>query len=242
MSPQAGKLLHSLMMLLALVVSYWLYRHSRQKLEISSDHTRFLSLAALLGAFIGAKLPFLLERDWTGLSPWTHWLSDGKTVLGGIFGGYVAVELTKAWLGVRQGTGDAFAVPIAAGLSIGRIGCFLGGCCYGIPTTLPWGVAFKTAPDAGECMRHPVQLYETLFHSIALIALVMLEHRRWVAGQRLKLYLIGYLIYRFITEWIRPEPKVLYGFTAYQIACVFLAILLIGQLRNKGNSDSHSRT
>jgi prolipoprotein diacylglyceryltransferase len=128
-SPQAGKLLHSLLMLLALVVSYWLYRHSRQKLEISSDHKRFLSLAALLGAFIGAKLPFLLERDWTGLSPWTHWLSDGKTVLGGIFGGYIAVELTKAWLGVRQGTGDAFAVPIAAGLSIGRIGCFLGGCC-----------------------------------------------------------------------------------------------------------------
>jgi phosphatidylglycerol:prolipoprotein diacylglycerol transferase len=158
------------------------------------------------------------------------------------FGGYVAVELTKAWLGVRQGTGDAFAVPIAAGLSIGRIGCFLGGCCYGIPTTLPWGVAFKTAPDAGECMRHPVQLYETLFHSAALIALVMLEHRRWVAGQRLKLYLIGYLIYRFITEWIRPEPKVLYGFTAYQIACVFLAILLIGQLRSTGNSDSHSRS
>jgi phosphatidylglycerol:prolipoprotein diacylglycerol transferase len=199
-------------------------------------------LAALLGAFIGAKLPFLLERDWTGLSPWTHWLSDGKTVLGGIFGGYVAVELTKAWLGVRQGTGDAFAVPIAAGLSIGRIGCFLGGCCYGIPTTLPWGVAFKTAPDAGECMRHPVQLYETLFHSAALIALVMLEHRQWVAGQHLKLYLIGYLIYRFITEWIRPEPKFLFGLTVYQIACVFLAILLIGQLRSTSNSDSHSRS
>jgi phosphatidylglycerol:prolipoprotein diacylglycerol transferase len=139
--------------------------------------------------------------------------------------------LTKAWLGVRQGTGDAFAVPIAAGLSIGRIGCFLGGCCYGIPTTLPWGVAFNTAPDAGECMRHPVQLYETLFHSIALMALVMLEHSRWFAGQRLKLYLIGYLVFRFITEWIRPEPKLLFGLTAYQIACVFLAILLIGQLR-----------
>lgn len=221
-----GRFLHSLMMVAALIASYWLYRQSRVKLLVTGDQKRYLSLAALLGAFIGAKLPFLLERDWSGLSPWVHWLSDGKTVLGGIFGGYLAVEMTKAWLGVRQRTGDAFAMPVAAGLSFGRIGCFFGGCCYGTPTQVPWGVAFPTAPDGGELLRHPVQIYETLFHSIALVGLVLFERQGWLKGQRLKLYLLGYLAFRFVTEWIRPESVLWLGLTAYQITCVTLAMLL----------------
>ena len=76
-SPATGRFLHTLLMLAALVASYWLYKQSQTKLALSDDHKRFLSLAALLGAFIGAKLPFLLEKDWIGLSPWIHWLSDG---------------------------------------------------------------------------------------------------------------------------------------------------------------------
>lgn len=176
-SLSTGRFLHTLLMLTALVASYLLYKRGRRKLSVSDDHKRFLSLAALIGAFIGAKLPFLIDQDWSGLSPWVHWLSDGKTVLGGIFGGYISVELTKAWLGVRQGTGDAFALPIAAGLSIGRIGCFFGGCCYGLPTQLPWGVAFRTAPDGGQLMRHPIQIYESLFHLLGLVVLWRIEQQ-----------------------------------------------------------------
>lgn len=226
LSPATGKLLHSLFMLMALALSYWLYRRNREKLSVSDDHKRFLSLAALLGAFVGAKLPFLLEQDWSGLSPWVHWLSDGKTVLGGIFGGYVSVELAKAWLGVRQGTGDAFAIPVAAGLSIGRIGCFFGGCCYGLPTSLPWGVPFATASDGGEVLRHPVQLYESIFHGMAIAGLLLLDRKGWLPGQRLKLYLLGYLVFRFLTEYIRPEPTLWMGMTAYQSACIVLATML----------------
>ncbi len=182
----------------------------------------------------------MLEQDWSGLSPWIHWLSDGKTVLGGIFGGYVSVELTKAWLGVRKGTGDAFAIPIAAGLSIGRLGCFFGGCCFGIPTQLPWGIAFPTAPDGGELLRHPIQLYETLFHALALGGLVILQQRRWFAGHRLKVYLIGYLVFRFFTELLRPEPVMVAGLTAYQIACVVLATGLLAQYLVQSRSRSAS--
>lgn len=240
LDPTTGRFLHSMLMLAALVASYWLYKQNRTKLEVSEDHKRFLSLAALLGAFIGAKLPFMLEQDWSGLSPWIHWLSDGKTVLGGIFGGYVSVELTKAWLGVRKGTGDAFAIPIAAGLSIGRLGCFFGGCCFGIPTQLPWGIAFPTAPDGGELLRHPIQLYETLFHALALGGLVILQQRQRFAGHRLKVYLIGYLVFRFFTELLRPEPVMVAGLTAYQIACVVLATGLLAQYLVQSRSRSAS--
>ena len=233
----SGRLMHSLLMLTALVASYWIYKRGQTKLSGSEDHKRFLSLAALLGAFIGAKLPFLIEQDWSGLSPWTHWLSDGKTVLGGIFGGYVAVELTKAWLGVRHSTGDAFALPIAVGLSIGRIGCFFGGCCYGIATELPWGVTFPTAPDGGQLIRHPIQIYETIFHSLAIDLLLLAESKGWFSGQRLKLYLLGYLGFRFLTETIRPEPILFANLTAYQIACLGLSILLVVQLLLQIKSD-----
>ena len=163
------------------------------------------------------------------MSPWIHWLSDGKTVLGGIFGGYISVEITKAWLGIHQRTGDVFAIPIAVGMSIGRLGCFVGGCCYGIPTQLPWGVAFASAPDRGEYLRHPTQIYESLFHAIAIVGLIELERREWFAGQRLKLYLLSYLLFRFLTEYIRPEPILFSGLTAYQVACLTLSILLVSQ-------------
>jgi len=224
-----GRLLHSLLMLVALLASYWVYRRNRERLDLTNDHKRFLSLAALLGAFVGAKLPFVIESDWSGLSPWIHWLSDGKTVLGGIFGGYIAVELTKAFLGIRQRTGDSYAVPVAIGLSIGRIGCFFGGCCYGTPTLLPWGVAFATAPDRGEYFRHPTQIYEALFHGLSIVILIFIEYRGWYNGQRLKLYLLAYLIFRFFTEFIRPEPILVLGLTAYQIACLLFALLLAVQ-------------
>jgi phosphatidylglycerol:prolipoprotein diacylglycerol transferase len=241
-SLEIGRFFHTLLMLAALIASCWIYRRTQQRLEVSNDQKRFLSLAAILGAFIGAKLPFLIESDWGGLRPWMHWLSDGKTVLGGIFGGYLAVEATKVWVGIRQRTGDAFALPIAAGLSIGRIGCFVGGCCYGTPTDLPWGATFQTAPDRGTIFRHPVQLYETLFHSLAILALVTLQRLGWFPGQRLKLYLLSYLIFRFVTEWIRPEEIVFADLTAYQIACLGLGSLLIVQFLAHWKSNSKGRS
>lgn len=242
------KLLHSLCMLAAMVVAFALYRHNRSALPLSKDHQRFIAVAACLGALIGSKLPFLIDRDWQGLSPWTSWLTDGKTVLGGLLVGYLAVEATKWYLGIRIRTGDAFAVPIAAALCIGRIGCFFGGCCYGLPTELPWGVCFHAADGEHLLPRHPTQLYESLFHGLCLVLLVAIStksiasnqeaHRLLgsLQGHHLKLYLLAYLAFRFMTEWIRPEPIFAWHMTAYQIACILFAVLLGLQWRFQRSS------
>ena len=149
--------------------------------------------------------------DWEGLVSGRAWFDNGKTILFGLVGGYFGVELAKAILEVKVKTGDSFAVPVAAAVAVGRLACFVGGCCFGKPTSLPWGVVFHDG-----IRRHPTQLYEAAFHASAAVFLAWTERRGLFRLQRIKLYLIAYLVYRFFTEFIRPEPIVALGLTAYQ--------------------------
>jgi phosphatidylglycerol:prolipoprotein diacylglycerol transferase len=132
-------------------------------------------------------------------------------------GGYGGVELAKWVLDVRVKTGDSFGVPVAAAVAVGRLACFHAGCCYGTVTTLPWGVRFDDGPP-----RHPTQLYEFAFHLSAAIGLAWLRRRGLFRGQLIKLYIIAYLVYRFFTEYLRPEPVIGLGWTGYQWATLAL--------------------
>ena len=171
-----------------------------------------IGFAAFVGAMLGAKLPFVLFAEEGAWAPGA-WFSNGKTILTGLVGGYLAVELVKWWLAIRTKTGDTFAAPVAIAIAIGRLGCFRVGCCFGTPTDLPWGVVFATA---GDTPRHPTQLYESAFHLTMAGLLVLLQHRGLFRGQLLKLYIMAYAVYRLVTETIRPEPELWQGLTAYQ--------------------------
>ena len=98
-------------------------------------------------------------------------------------------------------------MPVAVAEAIGRLACFEAGCCYGTPTSLPWGVVFASVLDAPGVARHPVQLSEAAFKFSAAAALFWIGHRGFFRGQLIKLYIIGYLAYRFVSEMIRPEPR-----------------------------------
>jgi phosphatidylglycerol:prolipoprotein diacylglycerol transferase len=107
------------------------------------------------------------------------------------------------------------------------VACFFGGCCYGQPTSLPWGVCFPTAPDGGTIARHPTQLYEAAFHLACAGVLLLLQRRGLFQGQLIKLYILVYLGYRFITEFIRPEHQFWLGLTIYQWAAIVLAPIFV---------------
>jgi phosphatidylglycerol:prolipoprotein diacylglycerol transferase len=206
--------LYSVIMLVAVVVGALLLRVSQRELSLNSSDKIAIGLGAFCGAIIGAKLPFALS-DWEGLRSGAVWFSNGKTIVFGMVGAYFGVELAKWICDIRIKTGDSFAVPAAVAVSIGRLSCFAAGCCYGTPTTLPWGVHFQLA-DGGLVARHPTQLYESAFHLlIALMMTLLRQHGIW-RGQLVKFYIISYLIYRWLTEFIRPEPKILFAFTGYQ--------------------------
>lgn len=187
-----------------------------------------LALAAFIGGSLGAKLAFAPRSpgDWLKLQAW---ISDGKTIMTGLIGAYLAVELAKYLMEVRVKTGDTFALPLALAMSVGRWGCFFNGCCYGTETTLPWGVSFYVPGEERYVVCHPTQIYESLFHFTMGLVLWQLMMRDLLPGQRLKLYLISYAVYRFLTEYIRPEPLWLMGLTFYQWAAVALAVGLTMQ-------------
>jgi prolipoprotein diacylglyceryltransferase len=182
-----------------------------------------LGLAAFIGGVFGAKLPFAVARgvDWTQAAAWA---ADGKTVTTGLIGAYIAVEFAKWTMNIRIKTGDSFALPLALALAVGRWGCYFNGCCYGRESDLPW------ACDFGDGVRrHPTQLYESLFHLIMAGVLLWLMARGYLRTHRLQLYLIIYGVFRFLTEYLRPEPAWFGGLTFYQWVSVVMIVGLSGQ-------------
>ncbi|MBA2114934.1 prolipoprotein diacylglyceryl transferase [Bremerella alba] len=206
-------------MLAAIVVGFILLRLFQEKLELAWWEKVGIALGGFCGAMIGAKLPFAIY-DWEGLLSGTAWFAHGKTIIAGLLGGYFGVELAKWILDIRTKTGDSYVVPVAVSIGIGRWACFVAGCCFGQACSVPWGVAFPSAPDGGELLRHPAQIYESIFHLACAAVFFVLWKKKMFPGQLFKIYLITYMTYRFFTEWLRPEPTFAFGLTAYQLAAL----------------------
>lgn len=174
--------------------------------------------AGLFGGLIAANLT---QRMVTG--------SEGKTVLGAIVGGYLAVFLVKRLLGLRRPLGDLFAVALCAGEAVGRWGCFFGGCCYGRPTHLVWAVWQHGA------YRHPTQIYLSI--AALTILLVLLWVERTSPPENAIFYLQGicYCLARFGIEFYREGPRSLGNITIAQWACLcgllFFGVQFIRQTR-----------
>jgi phosphatidylglycerol:prolipoprotein diacylglycerol transferase len=213
--------MYTLIMFLAVASGTALLKLSQRSLPMPWEDKLAIGVGAFCGAMLGAKLPFALFGEaefWTAAA----WLSNGKTILAGLVGGYAGVEFVKWVLGIHTKTGDSFAAPVALSVAVGRLACFVGGCCFGTPTTLPWGVVF---PAIDSLPRHPTQLYESAFHFTMAILLLVLQRRGMFRGQLMKLYIISYAIYRFASEQIRPEPEMWGELTAYQWASIGIVVV-----------------
>lgn len=174
-----------------------------------------LMQAGLLGGLIGANLVQLL---FTG--------APGKAIEGGIAGGWLAVIFMKRRLGIVRPTGDLFAPAIALGEGIGRIGCFIVGCCYGKAANVAWAVH-----DHG-ALRHPAQLYLSASAFATFAVLIALERRRVLPENGL-FYVQGMLFCtaRFCADFFRDVAPGAGGLTFVQFACIggfalFAALLL----------------
>jgi phosphatidylglycerol---prolipoprotein diacylglyceryl transferase len=201
----------------AVAAGVFLWIRRRRGDALSSADRLSLVTAIFVGALIGSRLlawfdsPGAQSRGLVGLM-------DGKTLVGGLVGGWIATELEKRRRGVQQPTGDLYVFPVIAGIAIGRIGCLLSGLpdgTYGTATMLPWGIDFGDG-----IARHPTALYESLF-AIALGVLLIPVWRRGPAGYTFKLFTVSYLAFRLLVDTIKPGVALFLGLTAIQWVCVF---------------------
>lgn len=182
-------------------------------------------VGGMVGALIGAKVLVVLQHANLAWENWQMLLLvflQGKTVVGALLGALIGVEITKKMIGVNRSTGDAFVYPLIVGTAVGRIGCFLTGLSdktYGIATTLPWGVDFGDGIP-----RHPTQLYEIIFLLVLMIFLKFRSRYSRKDGDLFKFYMVAYLGFRFMIDFIKPDFHPILGMSAIQIAC-FLGIL-----------------
>ncbi len=221
--------------------------------------------AAVAGGAFGAKLLFWLEDPqltWHNLHNPAYFVG-GKTIVGALAGGLVTVELAKRYIGLRDSTGDLYAIPVALGIAIGRIGCFLTGLAdntYGTPTNLPWAVNF-----GDNIPRHPTQLYE-IAYLLALIPILYLVLKKVVTqnrsvilsgavtqrsavtaqskdptppettaavagsshsflpGDAFKLFMVAYMSFRLLCDFIKPYPRIFLGLGGIQWACILILL------------------
>lgn len=193
---------------------------------------------ALGGAFFGAKVVYLFSEGWMHWHDHNRWvqLATGKTITGGLLGGYAGVELAKRLVGYTIATGDSFAIIAPIGIILGRVGCWFHGCCRGVVCAESW----YTLRDADGISRWPSVPAEILFNCLALQAVLLLRKRQLYPGQHFHLYLIGYGLFRFLHEFMREEPHLVGPITGYQLAA--LAIVLLGVAGFARRRKEQSRT
>jgi len=213
---------YTIFVLLGLAAGIYVYYLLAKKEKSLGDNTFYIAVAALVGGTLGAKLPIWIinYKAIIAALPNPMAILSGRTITGGLIGGTLAVMYVKHKLGIREKRGNLFAPGIALGVAIGRIGCFLRGCCYGIHTSLPWGVDFGDGP------RHPTQLYEAIF--MLGMFFYLITRKKAKPGQLFFILMNSYFVFRFFIEFIRDNPHY-FGLTLFQYISVAALLFINGK-------------
>jgi prolipoprotein diacylglyceryltransferase len=197
-----------------------------------------VTVCALVGAVLGARLLGLLvdpAETWALRFTPGGWFQQ-KTVVGGILGGWMGVELAKWKLHIRHSTADHFVQPLIVAMGIGRLGCFFSGVrdrTHGSPSSLPWAL------DLGDGIpRHPLALYEL---GILMGLMAITSTRRLAPRQRWRVFVLLYMAWRFVSAPLAPPATVLGPLTTIQIAALVGMVWSAGGLWRGPSEPSEGR-
>ena len=238
-----------LMMVLAFFASNHLIKKDIKKAGFDPSLGDDIIFRAAIGGIIGAKLYYIIENLSNGagvenlkglldiffgiitinlekISIGIQNFGSGLVFLGGLMGGLILVthyvyKNELSWFVVA----DWVAPYLALGHGIGRIGCFLVGDCYGIPSNLPWACAFPKGLPPTDIHVHPTQLYEMIAYFSVFGYLTFNKYKIRFSGQLMfeYLFLVGFS--RFIIEFLRTNPKYLFGLSGAQHISMIMIIV-----------------
>ncbi len=199
---------------------YYMYLRKKKTDTISTQNRLSIIIGAVFGALIGSRLMGFLEFPSYDFSAQNIInLLNTKTIMGGLFGGLLGVELTKRIIGEKHSSGDLFVFPIIVGIIIGRIGCFLSGInefTYGTSTTLFTGINLGDGVK-----RHPIALYEIVFLIALFVVLQNVQKKITLpSGALFKGFMMSYFGFRFFIEFIKPNAFLLLGLSSIQYLCL----------------------
>jgi phosphatidylglycerol:prolipoprotein diacylglycerol transferase len=227
----------TLLYIAAIIVAAILLRHAL----LRNNYHPYLYIKMIVVAvsmmFVGGKIYYILAN-------WDEFLPNKLTVIFGMSGfgwygafilGCFSIVLTLRILKIPiLRTFDIIAPIIPISYAIGRIGCFLGGCCHGGPSKLPWAMSFPYGQYPDYVRVHPSQLYDSVANIFIFLILWRLRERKLQTGTKFGLYLICAGLSRFIVEITRLNPKVIIQLTAPQIISILsLVIGMVILARNK---------
>jgi phosphatidylglycerol:prolipoprotein diacylglycerol transferase len=204
---------------------YYLFLRKKQEDRINDANRTWIIIGATFGAFFFSRVVGSFENPMTLIHS-KHILLycyANKTIVGGLLGALFVVEITKKIIHEKNSSGDLFTYPLILAMMIGRIGCFSSGLSeetYGVATHLFWGI------DFGDGMhRHPVTLYEMAFLGLLWVVLVSIDSKvKLVNGCRFQFFMIAYLVFRFLLDFIKPHYIYFIGLGTIQICC-FIGLL-----------------
>jgi len=215
---------HYIFETLAFIIGVRLYYFYKKGINdpISDENRLWIMLGAMLGALIGSRVIAVLETPEV-----LHYLSfsvlyQSKTIVGGLLGGLFGVELIKKIIGVNTASGDVYVIPILVALIVGRMGCFSMGTdepTYGIPTD------FFTGMDLGDgLLRHPIMLYEMVYLVLLIFLFNGLKNKTLINGDRFKLFMVLYFLFRFWVEFIKPYHSLFLNLSSIHWSALFIFI------------------
>ncbi|UCH94024.1 MAG: prolipoprotein diacylglyceryl transferase [Candidatus Aminicenantes bacterium] len=227
--------------LIAFIVATFLLKYELKRNNYPSYLYALLMIVGLITGIIGSKIYYIFEI-WNEfiLSPVeTFFNIPGLGWYGGFILGGISIVLTLKIkkLPVLE-TLDVMIPIVPLGQALGRLGCFLGGCCHGTPTNVPWALAFPNGQYPPSVTVHPTQLYEMLIYLCIFILLWKLRKKEMKNGLKFSLYLILAGLGRFIVEFYRINPQTaLFRLTAPQIIAILgmmLGAFIIIYVKRKG--------
>ncbi|HEX6625444.1 MAG TPA: prolipoprotein diacylglyceryl transferase [Pyrinomonadaceae bacterium] len=254
---------YGVLMAVAFLVALFVASRLAERDGLKRERVFDMGLWMLLAGLIGSKLLLLLAEAEYRADPSKllslDFLRSGGVWYGGFLGGLAAGVILMRRYGLPfWKTADAFAPGVAIGQSIGRLGCFAAGCCWGRECQLPWAVTFPeraneiTGVPAGVHL-HPTQVYEALTMLVIFLLLVWLHRRKSFDGQVLLTYAALYGAARFVIEFFRDDPRgdilgltTLTGLSTSQLISLFvglggLVFLFIRRRRARGDAAAGGR-